>query len=182
MKSIDETPLPKRSSAAQLMVRVRIPLLVVFHLAVFTCVFWLAFLMRFTLDIPAKYQELFWQAAPVIASTKVLVFYLLRSFHGWWRYVHFSDVISLVKSSVVASLGLIAIDYFFLGGRIPRIVVLNDLAIGIVILGGLRSAWRVWDERIGPMRSRKASRLLSLTALDRFVRPTPAKLTEGRPR
>jgi len=113
--------------------------------------------MRFTLDIPVKYQELFWQAAPVIAATKVLVFYLLRSFHGWWRYVHFSDVISLVKSSVVASLSLIAIDYFLLGGRIPRIVVLNDLAIGIVILGGLRSAWRVWDERIVPMRSRKTS-------------------------
>jgi len=155
MKSIDETGLLGRSGVRQALVKMRIPLLLVFHLAIFACVFWLAFLMRFTLDVPVKYKELFWQAVPVIVATKVLVFYLLRSFHGWWRYVHFSDVISLVKSSVVASLAVIAIDYFFLGGRIPRIVVLNDLAIGIVILGGLRSAWRVWDERIVPMRSKK---------------------------
>ncbi len=145
----------KRNEIRHLLVTFRLPLLLVLHTAVFAGVFWLAFLMRFTMDIPVKYQSLFWQGVPVIVATKVIVFYLMRSFHGWWRYVHFSDVISLAKSSAVASLSVIAIDYFLLDGKIPRTVVLNDFAIGIIILGGLRSSWRVWDERIVPMRSKR---------------------------
>ena len=144
----------KASKSRDLLIAFRLPLLFVFHMLVFAGVFWLAFLMRFTMDIPVKYQQLFWRGAPVIIATKVAVFYLMRNFHGWWRYVHFSDVISLVKSSAVATLSVIAMDYFILGGQIPRTVILNDLAIGIVILGGLRSSWRVWDERIGPLRSK----------------------------
>ena len=145
----------KRSFYRELLVQFRVPILLALHIALFSVVFWLAMMMRFTLDIPVKYQTLFWQSLPFVVATKVLVFYMLRSFHGWWRHVHFSDVISLVRSAVVASLTMIALDYFFFGGSIPRMVVMNDLVIGIVTLGGLRSTWRVWDERIAPLRSKE---------------------------
>ncbi len=169
-----------KATVRKLLVRFHLPLLVFIHFFIFSVVFWLAFSMRFTLQIPEKYLSLFWQAVPVIVATKVIVFYALRSFHGWWRYVHFSDVVSLVKSSVVASLTVIAIDYFFLGGRIPRMVVLNDFAIGIVILGGLRSTWRVWDERISPMRSRKTCKR-ALMVGSNFEASRLAHLINGQP-
>ena len=88
---------------------------------------------------------------PVIVAIKLGVFLWLRSFHGWWRHVHFSDVISLVKSSFVGSIAVIAVDFFALNGQIPRTVILNDFVLTIVIIGGLRSVWRVWDERIAPL-------------------------------
>ena len=151
----------KRSLFRELLVQFRLPILLALHVVLFSVVFWLAMMMRFTLEIPEKYQTLFWKSLPFIVATKVVVFYLLRSFHGWWRHVHFSDIISLVRSAVVASLAVIALDYFFFGGSIPRMVVMNDLVIGIVTLGGLRSTWRVWDERIVPLRaSGNASRAL----------------------
>ena len=145
----------KHSSYRDLLIQFRLPILLALHVVVFAAVFWAALLMRFTLDIPQKYQTLFWQSLPFVVATKVVVFYALRSFHGWWRYVHFSDVVSLVRSSAVASLAVIALDYFCFGGSIPRIVVLNDFFIGIVALGGLRSTWRVWDERIAPLRANR---------------------------
>ena len=151
----------KRSLYRELLVQFRLPILLVLHVVLFSVVFWLAMMMRFTMEIPEKYQTLFWKSLPFVVATKVVVFYLLRSFHGWWRHVHFSDVVSLARSAVVASLTVIALDYFFLGGSIPRMVVMNDLVIGIVTLGGLRSTWRVWDERIVPLRSSvKADRAL----------------------
>ena len=142
------------------LVKARLPLLLVFHCVVFAAVLWTAFLMRFTLDVPSKYIDLFWRAVPAVVAVKLLVFYCLRSFHGWWRYVRFSDLVSLVRSAATASLAIVAIDYFFLDGQLPRIVVLNDFAMGIVALGGLRSTWRVWDERIAPLRKKRVGRAL----------------------
>jgi len=158
-----EKPEDKSSSSHWLgsfLVKARLPLLMVFHTFVFAAVLWTAFLMRFTLDVPSKYIDLFWRAVPAVVAVKLLVFYCLRSFHGWWRYVRFSDLVSLVRSAATASLAIVAIDYFFLDGQLPRIVVLNDFAMGIVALGGLRSTWRVWDERIAPLRKKRVGRAL----------------------
>ena len=134
--------------------RHRLPLLIVAHLFAFAALNWFAFLMRFTLDVPQRYQEIFWQGLPFIIGLKLAVFYYLGSFHGWWRHVNFSDFISLLKSSAAASLAIIAFDYFIIQNwqiQIPRTVIVNDFVLTIVVLGGLRSCWRVWDERIAPL-------------------------------
>ena len=136
--------------------KMRLPILLVLHTVVFSAVLWFAFLMRFTMEIPVRYQAMFWRGLPYIVVTKIAVFYAFHSFHGWWRHVHFSDVVSLMKSAVVASLAVIAVDYFLLNGTVPRIVVVNDLFLGIVVLGGLRSSWRVWNERIAPLRNSRS--------------------------
>ena len=143
---------------------IRLPLLIACHLLAFMAIYWVAFLMRFTLNIPEKYQAIYWQGVPAVIAIKLAVFYVLRSFHGWWRHVNFSDFIALLRSALVASLVIVAVDYFVLQNfiiRIPRIVVLNDFVMTIVVLGGLRCSWRVWDERIAPLdRSRVTERAL----------------------
>lgn len=146
------------------LVRFRLPLLLVGHLVIFAGVYWVAFLMRFTLDVPAKYMSMFWSGLPIVVLTKLIAFYLLGSFHGWWRHVNFSDFVSLVRSALVASCLIVAFDYFvfqtFLP-QIPRTVLLNDFVLTIVVLGGLRSCWRLWDERIAPFdRKRVRDRAL----------------------
>ena len=142
----------------------RLWLLILGHAALFALIYWIAFLMRFTLHVPGHCVVIYQQGLAVIIITKLTVFYMMRSFHGWWRYVNFSDFISLTKSAAVASLTIIAIDYFvmqFFQEQIPRTVILNDFVLTIVVLGGLRSVWRVWDERIAPLNGlRNAERAL----------------------
>ena len=151
--SPDSGQAPYRPGLRGWLIKYRLPILLVVHIAIFTAVYWCAFLMRFTLAVPDRYVTLFYRGVPIVVAIKVIVFFVMQSLHGWWRHVHFSDVISLAKSASVASLAIIALDYFLMEGQIPRTVVLNDLVLTIVVIGGLRSTWRIWDERIVPLDS-----------------------------
>ena len=139
----------------------RLILLIALHSLLFCMMYWCAFLMRFSLDVPPQYAALYNMSVLPVVAIKLVVFYALHSFHGWWRHVNFSDVISLVRSSAAATLVLIALDFLILPGQIPRIVIANDFFVTIVLTGALRSTWRVWDERIAPLdRKRKSDRAL----------------------
>ena len=162
--------------------KARVPLLVVSHLVLFAVMYRIAFLMRFTLDIPEAYQVIYWQGLPFVVALKLVAFYCLGSFHGWWRHVNFSDFISLLRSAVVACLVIVAFDYFILQNwqdRVPRIVIANDLVLTIVVLGGLRSCWRVWDERIAPL-DRKQNRTRALIIGSDFDTAKMAHLINGQ--
>lgn len=162
VEPIDKTSLHLR--VRDFLARIRLPLLILGHLVIFGALYWIAFLMRFTLEVPERYVSIFWQGLPLVIGLKLCVFYALGSFHGWWRHVNFSDFISLIKSAAAASLVIIAVDYFVVQNwqaQIPRTIIVNDFVLTIVILGGLRSCWRVWDERIAPLdRSRINERAL----------------------
>ena len=139
----------------------RLVFLIALHSLLFCFVYWCAFLMRFSLIVPDRYFELYSVSVGPVIAIKLIEFYCLHSFHGWWRHVNFSDLISLVRSSTVATLILIALDSLILPGQIPRIVIANDFFVTIVLTGALRSTWRVWDERIAPLdRKRKVERAL----------------------
>ena len=151
----------KPSPWVQFLKKHRLVFLIALHSLLFCFVYWCAFLMRFSLIVPDKYVDLYSISVGPVIAIKLIVFYCLHSFHGWWRHVNFSDVISLVRSSVVATLILIALDSLVLPGQIPRIVIANDFFVTIVLTGALRSTWRVWDERIAPLdRKRKVERAL----------------------
>ena len=143
------------SSWVQFLKNHRMVFLIVLHSMLFCLVYWFAFLMRFSLVVPSRYIELYGISVGPVIAIKLVVFYCLHSFHGWWRHVNFSDVISLVRSSCIATLILIALDSLLLPGQIPRIVIANDFFVTIVLIGALRSTWRVWDERIAPLDSKR---------------------------
>lgn len=121
------------------------------HTLVFTATFWFSYWLRFDFTWPETAATLFWKSAAVVVATKLTCFYLLRSFHGWWRYVTFSDLTALGKSTLVSALALMVIDYFFGAAiMIPRSVLIVDSAITILILGFIRSSWRLLDEGLIP--------------------------------
>jgi FlaA1/EpsC-like NDP-sugar epimerase len=123
--------------------------LAVGHLAVFCLVYWIALVIRFESVFPTETPYYFWIAMPLVAIVKLGVFYLLKNFHGWWRYVTFADLVSLGRASVVSLLALIAIDYFLLVGfQLPRSVIVIDFALTVIALSAMRSSWRIWDEQI----------------------------------
>lgn len=141
--------------------RHRVVILLVLHSLLFVGIYYAAYLMRFTLDIPERHVRLYFDGVVAVVAIKIGVFMWLQSFHGWWRHVSFSDFISLLRSAVVATMAIAAADYFFLHKQIPRTVLINDLVMTIVMIGGLRSVLRVWDERIAPLdRTKDISRTL----------------------
>jgi FlaA1/EpsC-like NDP-sugar epimerase len=129
----------------------RVGLLGLGHLAVFLTAYWLAFCLRFDFAVPSESMEVFWGSVGFVLSLQVCVFYASGHFHGWWRYVTFSDLASLLRAALISLLCISTVNYFFLGSHIPRSVAIMDCVITIVLIGALRASWRLLREQFWPL-------------------------------
>jgi hypothetical protein len=113
----------------------RVGLLGVGHLAVFLLAYWLAFCLRFDFAVPPLSVAVFWGSVWLVLSLKVCIFYASGHFHGWWRYVTFADLASLLRAAVLSLLFISTANYFLLESHIPRSVAIMDCVITIVLIG-----------------------------------------------
>lgn len=136
----------------------RLPLLMLFHLAVFSAVFYGSLIVRFESWFPSHAPNHFWVGLPLVASIQLAVFYFTKNFHGWWRYVTFADLVSTAQSAVIATLIVFAVDYLIISDfQISRGAILIDCAFTILMLSVLRSLLRFCDERL-PSRAQRGKR------------------------
>ena len=164
-----------------LLKKYRLPILFFAHVVMFLGIYYVAFLLRFDFRIPTKWMDNFTATLPLVLAVNMLVFYCMGSIHGWWRYVTFSDFITLLKASVTATVAVVLIDHFVLGNlQIPRGVILIDLILTIVLIGGLRSISRVWDERIAVFHSSRGLDRALLVGSD-FAAAKMAHLINSEP-
>lgn len=125
---------------------IRIPLLVVGHAVLFAISFVAAYLLRFDLQIPADHAASMWRMIPYVVSLQILAFWIFNTFHGWWRYVTFRDLLSFVAPLTVTGLALWLIGQVIGFAKIPGSIIV----LYIVLSGGLvmaaRSSWRIYSE------------------------------------
>jgi FlaA1/EpsC-like NDP-sugar epimerase len=129
----------------------RVGLLGLGHLAVFILSYWLAFCLRFDFAVPAASVAVFWGTVGFVLSLKICIFYASGHFHGWWRYVTFADLASLLRAAFLSLLCITAINHYFLESHIPRTVAIMDCVITIVLIGALRASWRLVREQFWPL-------------------------------
>jgi FlaA1/EpsC-like NDP-sugar epimerase len=135
----------------QQLLRRRIYLLIVAHIAIFAVTYALAFLLRFDWAIPPDMAALMYNTIAFVIAIKLALYLSFGSLHGWWRYVTFSDLASLLKVTILSTIVIASIDYFLLPQlQIPRVVLMLDFGVGVMLAGGLRSTWRLIDEHIMP--------------------------------
>ena len=151
--------------AGQLVAK-RVWLLGLFHAAVFFAVYWTAFQLRFGFDGSAPGMEIFWPTLPWVLGLKLIVFYLLGHYHGWWHYVTFADLVALSRASVLSLFVIAVIDHFILPSHIPRGVAILDCAVSILALGALRASRRLFSEQLRPILKRNGYRWALLVGAD----------------
>ncbi len=123
--------------------------------------FGLAFRLRF-LDaqggIPDRYWTMLMGSVAFVALGKALVFDVLGLHKNWWRYFRLPDLWPVVRAAAVASGLLVA--FFTLAQpyayNLPRSVIVFDLLLTVVFVGGGRLARRMIAER--PDRATRRSR------------------------
>lgn len=111
-----------------------------------------AFRLDFAFEDPFRSAML--ATLPVVIAIKLAVFYAFKLFEGWWKYVGLSDLIDIAKATAVATFGVtLAILAMYgtsltIGGAefFPRSVVLLDMVLTILLLGGVRFAVRAYTE------------------------------------
>ncbi len=114
--------------------------------------FFLAFLVRFDLSIPQSYWPKIIILLPALLLIKLMVFWRIGLFKGWWRYVSMPDLVQILKGNLIAS--LIFIGYAVFVHRleqIPRSILLLDGVFCFMLMGGIRFATRAFRESFLPM-------------------------------
>ncbi len=143
---------------------VRLPLLIALHIGLFSAIYAFAFFARFNFQPGTNNIHLFWASVGPIVLVKLAAFYFGSHFHGWWRYVTFADLRSLLKVTLISMFAVAFLDYFVLSfqSAIPRLTVVLDALATVFVIGGLRCTWRFSDEFFGNTLSsrRKPSAVL----------------------
>ena len=110
--------------------------------------YYVSFLLRLDTNLDAADRALFWKTLPFVMLIKLLMSYECGLMHGWWRYVGMSDLLDISKASVLSSILIFCLvnAVFHLPGY-PRSVIIIDLFLTIMVLGGARFVVRAYTER-----------------------------------
>ena len=107
-----------------------------------------SFLLRFDWQLDLVYWRVYKDTLPVIVLVKIAIFYWMGLCRGWWRYVGVSDLLDIGKACLAsAAVSYVAIALVFPKMRYPSSVILIDLVMTIVAIGGARFLVRINAER-----------------------------------
>ena len=125
----------------------RKPLILLSQAALITLSYAGSFLLRFDLRLETADRVLILQTLPLVLAIKLLVFYFFGLLRGWWRYVGLSDALDIAKASLVSSISIyvlfkLAVDV----SGYPRSVLIIDLALTMLLVGGSRFTVRAYTE------------------------------------
>jgi len=110
--------------------------------------YYASFLLRLDTDLDAANRAMFWRTLPFVLIIKLVLSYQCGLMHGWWRYVGISDLLDISKASLLSSsLIFCLVEAVLRLPGYPRSVVVIDLFLTIMVLGGARFAVRAYTER-----------------------------------
>ena len=110
--------------------------------------YYVSFVLRLDGGLDVANRALFWKTLPFILLIKLVLSYQCGLMHGWWRYVGMSDLLDISKASVLSSSVIFCLlEGVFRFQGYPRSVVVIDLFLTIMMLGGARFAVRAYTER-----------------------------------
>ncbi len=110
--------------------------------------YYASFLLRLDTNFDAANWAIFWKTLPFVLVIKLVLSYQCGLMHGWWRYVGISDLLDISKASLLSSTLIFCLVEAVL--RIPgypRSVIIIDLFLTIMAMGGARFAVRAYTER-----------------------------------
>jgi FlaA1/EpsC-like NDP-sugar epimerase len=122
-------------------------IIIVTQIGLLSLTYYLSFLLRFDLGMPERFRAVFLETLLYALAVKLVVFYFYRLYGGWWRYVGMSDLLDITKAAVLGFLILLGVIYLrthFID--YPRSVLVIDLVLTILVLGGARFAVRAYSE------------------------------------
>ena len=91
------------------------------------------------------------QLFPYVLAIRLAAFAFFDLFQGLWRYVSVTDLVNLVKGTLVGSLvypfAILGLTHYV---DVPSSVVLIEPILCLVLVGGVRLAVRTWRELFAP--------------------------------
>lgn len=122
--------------------------MIFFHDLTMVALAWLgAYWLRFNLDIPAEFNRAMWSALAIVIPVQGVVFYVFGLYRGLWRFASVSDLKRILIACGVAALAspaaLVMTQQLNL---VPRSVFILDPLLLVMLMGGVRFAYRAWKD------------------------------------
>ncbi len=109
--------------------------------------FYMSYQLRFDFDIPRLHIAPLWDIFPLVLFIKPIVFYYFDFYRGMWRYTSLSDLLNIVKATIVSSLIIVgAVLFVNRFEHVPRSVFLIDWLLTGLFVAGFRIAIRLYFE------------------------------------
>jgi FlaA1/EpsC-like NDP-sugar epimerase len=108
---------------------------------------WLAFWLRFNLDIPDQLLPLAWRTSVLAAACFALALGLTRVYRQVWRFTGLPELRQLAWGVLLGALLMTALVVMLRYSAVPRSVLLLHPLIALVLLGAVRAGWRTLIER-----------------------------------
>ena len=115
----------------------------------FAVAYFLAFQLRLDRMDSSALQTIALTVGPIVLL-KVAVYHLMGSYRSIWRYSSLSDLEELTRATLVSVLGVIGVGFSLPEGlNIPRSVPFIDMALALLLTGGVRMLVRVLHDSSG---------------------------------
>ncbi|MBW8041157.1 MAG: polysaccharide biosynthesis protein [Planctomycetes bacterium] len=158
------------------LLRFRKPLIILAHIVVFAASLLFSFLLTNNMQLKRSWLVLYPPLLLFILIIKLTVFGLFKQYRGWWRYVGISDLIGILRASMVST--LIIVVLWFVIGQVENVrtnlpealqiplegVCIADMFATILLLAGLRMSIRLYFEEFRTVEAGRLKRLLIVGA------------------
>jgi FlaA1/EpsC-like NDP-sugar epimerase/lipopolysaccharide/colanic/teichoic acid biosynthesis glycosyltransferase len=116
-----------------------------------------ALILRFEGDVPGVWWHGWLLAALPFTLLSLIGFWLAGLYHGLWRYASTVTLFQIVKGVTLSAAALVLVTLFSSQPLFPASLVVGVWLWELVLVGGVRFAWRLSHERLlGPMPLRAA--------------------------
>mgnify|MGYP003330616831 CR=1 FL=1 len=106
-----------------------------------------ALLLRYDGRIPSEALTAWREVAGVWTAASLVAFWMSGLYHGLWRYAGTATVFQILRGVTLSALawGALVVAYAL---PLPRVLVPLVWGVQLVLLLGVRLAWRLWRERV----------------------------------
>ncbi len=166
------------ASPASFLLTFRKPLIILAHVLAFAVSLMFAFLVANNMQFRREWlAEQYPFLLLFFLAVKLPAFALFKQYRGWWRYVSISDLLGILRASLVSTLIIVAI-WFTVILQIPTVrralppgitavsqgVFMADLFGTILLPAGLRMIIRLYHEEFRTTESHRLKRFLIVGA------------------
>ena len=97
-----------------------------------------AFILRFGPEVPYEYSSNFIILFVFASITRLIVFLIFGSYRTIWKYAGLRDLLHLAEAIVIGSLLLVMVIFFNRNLSYPRLVIIIDFLLNLLLLLGYR--------------------------------------------
>jgi len=110
--------------------------------------FYLAYYLRYEGEIPQKSVTIIFNLIPLVLISRAIAYFHFGFYTRFWKYSSLEDLIQILKAVVTGTLLILFTSFLYNRSLlIPRSVIIIDITLLIMILGGSRLTWRMYRER-----------------------------------